>query len=545
MSPLSGKEDTYQVQFLALGKAARLARPEIATTIGDATGNYCAIIDLHDDTDDVGLLHGLEKAPHAILAIIDSQNPASMAAAADAHATHIIAAPINEAVLEAQMEAIQSFLDGKSVSPPSGGVDKLTGLSAAPAAREQLQVWLESEKQDVSAILCGLRRFETVNTAFGSNSGDMLLETIAQRVQAFVDEILGKNTLVARFGGRDFLVAAQGPVTRKQWQFIAAELLELVSQPVVLKEDVIRLTARASLAKATSGENAGSYIGRLTSALKQAQRGNGQNIKWADRAADGAPEHGYQLESDLMRAIDNDQIKISFQPQFSVEDGRIVGAEALARWEHHEFGKIGAAVLFALAERTDFTEHLSAHIGKLAMRQAAKWPGSMADLLLSLNVTAEELASPRFMATLQDALEISGFDAKRLTLEITESALIGNLDGAAELLSSLRELGVKIAIDDFGTGYSNFLYLKSLPLDYIKLDHAMTGDIAGSARDRIIVRSIIALAQSLDLKVIAEGVETEGQLSALKAEGCQYYQGFLRARALAGQDFEAFVLANT
>ncbi|WP_164114891.1 GGDEF domain-containing phosphodiesterase [Sphingorhabdus sp. Alg239-R122] len=544
MSRLPDKEHTHQFRFLGLGKAVRLARPAIATTIDDVTYNYCAIIDLHKNADDAELLHGLKKVPHAILAIIDIENPASLAAAAGVCATHIIATPISEALLEAQMEAIKSFLDNKPISLRSSGNDHLTGLPDAYGAGEQLQTWLEDGKQDVFAIMCGLRRFETVNTAFGPNSGDMLLETIAQRIRAFVDETIGKNALVARFGGRDFLIAAQGPITRRQWQFIAAELLELVSQPVVLEGQVIRLTARASLAKVAPSENAQSYIGRLVSALKQAQRGSVQNIKWADRAADGIPEHGYQLESDLMRAIDNDQIKISFQPQFSVKDGRIVGAEALARWEHHEFGKIGAAVLFALAERTDFTEHLSTHIGMLAMQQAAKWPETMTNLRLSLNVTAEELASPRYMETLREALELSGFDAGRLTLEITESALIGNLDGAAELLSGLRELDVKIAIDDFGTGYSNFLYLKSLPLDYIKLDHAMTGDIAGSVRDRIIVRSIIALAQSLELEVIAEGVETEEQLTALQGEGCQYYQGFLRARALAPEDFENFVLSE-
>ena len=174
---------------------------------------------------------------------------------------------------------------------------------------------------------------------------------------------------------------------------------------------------------------------------------------------------------------------------------------------------------------------------------ASAWPRALSDLRLSLNVTAADIAQPQFMPDLLETVDRSGFPRSRLTVEITESGLIHDVDAAASLLRALRKEGLAVAIDDFGTGYSSLAYLKSLPLDYLKIDSGLAQDIAGTARDRIIVRGIIHMAKSLGLKVIAEGVETEEQLDLLAREGCDFYQGFLRSAGISSAELVALVLA--
>ncbi len=510
--------------------------------VSDHDSDYCCIIDISKGLKDAALLEQLSLKPAAVLAIVDADSKASLAAASKIYATHILPAPFDEALLEAKLLAINAWLAGYArCQSRDGGKDRLTGLDKATEAEEKLRHW---PRENISAAIVSLRRFEAVNTAFGKETGDGILATVAQRIRTFVHETLGENSLVARIGGCDFLIATHIAMDRYHWQFVTEELLEIISKPIAVRNQAVRVNVKAVLTQMQQGEDAQSFWTRLISILEGNQKKGGSPIAWSNHADAHATNGAYQLESDLMNAIERGQIKVRFQPQFAIGSNVLMGAEALAYWRHHKFGPISASVLFALAERADFTEHLSAHIGTLAMQYAARWPAALPHLRLAVNVTAQELASAEFLKTQMEGLADTGFDAERLTLEITESALIDNLQGASALLTKLRDQAIRIAIDDFGTGYANFLYLKSLPLDYIKLDHAMVRDVAGGMRSRVIVRSIIALAQSLDLEIVAEGVETDRQLAVLQDEGCQYYQGFLKARALSPKEFEKFALAH-
>ena len=218
-----------------------------------------------------------------------------------------------------------------------------------------------------------------------------------------------------------------------------------------------------------------------------------------------------------------------------------MGVEALARWRHPQLGELGAVPLFATAARSDFVVQLSSHVQQRALQIAAAWPERMNKLRLSVNVTAADIARPNFVADFLDRVDAAGFPRDRLTVEVTESGLISDLGGAATLLGRLRDAGLRVAIDDFGTGYSSLAYLKALPLDYLKIDKTLAEDITGSTRDRVVVRGVIDMARSLGLGVIAEGVETEEQLSLLAQEGCSFYQGFLCAPPLPGADLLALV----
>ncbi|WP_231889609.1 EAL domain-containing protein [Erythrobacter neustonensis] len=235
------------------------------------------------------------------------------------------------------------------------------------------------------------------------------------------------------------------------------------------------------------------------------------------------------LEADLLCALDRREIEVLFQPQFACASGAVVGAEALARWRHPTLGSIGARDLFAVAERAGLVAPLSRHVVARALEDAATWPEG---LTLSLNITPEELGDPRFAADFAALIGQSEIAPGRLMLEITEDVLLRNLAQAVSALKALRGLGFRTALDDFGAGFCNFRYLRELPLDALKLDKAMVEGVPADGTALAVLRAIMALARALGLTVYAEGIEDEIQRAAITAEGCDYWQGFLRAQPM-------------
>jgi EAL domain-containing protein (putative c-di-GMP-specific phosphodiesterase class I) len=281
---------------------------------------------------------------------------------------------------------------------------------------------------------------------------------------------------------------------------------------------------------------------RAAAALAAAKHGDTGLVRALDADSEAEAHRHNQLEIDLRRALDHDQIDILFQPQVDIRSNQIMGVEALARWRHPQLGELGAVPLFATAARSDFVVQLSTYVQQRALEAAASWPASMSGLRLSVNVTAADIARPNFVEDFLNRVDDAGFPRDRLTVEVTESGLIADLAGAADLLSQLRDAGLRVAIDDFGTGYSSLAYLKALPLDYLKIDKTLAEDITGSTRDRIVVRGVIDMARSLGLAVITEGVETKAQLSLLAREGCNFYQGYLCSPPIDSGTLETLVL---
>ena len=246
------------------------------------------------------------------------------------------------------------------------------------------------------------------------------------------------------------------------------------------------------------------------------------------------------LETDLLRALDRREIEVLFQPQFDCRTGAVVGAEALARWQHPTLGEIGARDLFAIAERAALVAPLSRHVVARALEDASHWPD---DLTVSLNITPEELGDPRFAADFAESIAKSEIAPQRLMLEITEDLLVRNIEQASAALKALRGLGFRTALDDFGAGFWNFRYLRELPLDAIKLDKIMVDGIPGDTKALAVLRAIMALAKALDLSIYAEGIENDVQRATIKAEGCDYWQGFLRAQPMKSE--EVLALSRT
>ena len=262
----------------------------------------------------------------------------------------------------------------------------------------------------------------------------------------------------------------------------------------------------------------------------------GQRASDRSVPAPAVPKRDRTLEA----VIAHQRISILFQPQIDPVSGDIVGAEALARWD----GAASPEALFARAASAGLAERLSRMIQRKALRIAATWEGSLKHLHLSINLLPQDLARAGYDQWLLDEIDAAGIDPKRITVEITESALLADSDAIAERLAKLRAAGVRIAVDDFGTGYASLAYLTGLPLDILKIDRGLIADIVGGARDRIVVKAMIALARELDLEVVVEGVESTEQLALLADWGCDLYQGFLGAGPLDDIELMRFVTAS-
>ena len=254
--------------------------------------------------------------------------------------------------------------------------------------------------------------------------------------------------------------------------------------------------------------------------------------------ADRRRSDPHPITEDLADALTAGDVELLFQPQYRSDSGAMAGAEALVRWEHEEHGALPGDSLVAIAQSGGIARRLSRHIARAALEAAAGWPDH---LRLSLNVTAMDLFDRSFAEELLEMVADTGFPPSRLTLEITEQALVADLDRSAARLAVLSEAGMSIALDDFGAGFCNFRYLKVLPLNALKLDRSMLEGIATSAKDLAVLRAIVAMARALDLSVIAEGLEDDGQRDAVVREGCALWQGFLGAAPMPADEFAALL----
>lgn len=426
-----------------------------------------------------------------------------------------------------------------ALSEARGIEDRLTGIPGLDAVRERMEGWRSDEDcmprhAHIHAMLLGLRRLEAINIAYGPAAGDGALEEVAARIHHFAGGELDGPWMLARAGGGTFLLVANEACSRERWQLFADQLAEAITRPIAVPSGVLRLSPRIALIRALTDESVDSMLDRLSHALQGASDQQGGRLEWADGEATPPGRSAAQLEADLLGAIDRDEIEILFQPQFSLADDSLTGAEALARWNHPELGRIGAGALFAIAERADHVAPLSRHIAHKALAIAGDWP---AHLRLSINVTPADLAFGSYVRQMLDLVRESGFPPRRLTLEVTEQALISDVAQAAQMMAEFSAQGIRIALDDFGAGFCNFRYLKVLPMHYLKLDRSMMEGITADKRDVAVLRAIVVMAGALDLEVIAEGIEEEAQREVAAKEGCAYYQGFLRAQPMSAAMF--------
>jgi diguanylate cyclase (GGDEF)-like protein len=429
------------------------------------------------------------------------------------------------------------------VSSLSITADKSKSRNRLPMHRaREVREWLAGQSSyPMTMLMLGIKDLKQINDRLGRGAGDKVIRRVGERLRAFAAQQLSPVCLMAKLSGREFMLVVKGNHAGGQAEHAAQTLLDMVSADLGDASMSLHVNARVAIALSQPRESRQQLADRASQALAKAYERKGTRFAVADSTAvPGAPDRS-QLDAATRSALAQGQIAIVLQPQFDVASGDLVGAEALGRMFHPELGEVSAADLFASADRCDLREELSYHIQQEAIAIAAQWPKAFGHLRLAVNLGAEEMTD-NYGTRLLQLLGSAGFDSNRLTLELTEESLVRDLQLAAGQLALLRSNGVRIAVDDFGTGYSSLAYLKALPLDYLKIDKGMTPDIAGGSKDRIILRAIIAMAKALGLLIIAEGVERAEELEMLKAEGCDFFQGYLRAPPLNPEAFKAMAL---
>ena len=377
-------------------------------------------------------------------------------------------------------------------------------------------------------LLVDLDRFKLVNDAFGHVVGDQVLEQVASRIAGAIrpDDLLG------RLAADEFVVVCPGITTQERARQVGDRIARALITPVRMPSgrDLV-VTASIGIACVSAGEHTPELVlSHADIAMNRAKELGRARIEIFDDELRSVVSRSLVIVEDLRAAIDAGEITAAYQPIVSATTGDIVGAEVLARWHHHALGDVPPAEFIAIAEDTGLMATLGARVLEDACTQMARSQRegrSSPDANLHVNVSAHQLADPGFAAIVAEALQSSAFDADRLWLEVTESVFVDEAGLATTVLAELRELGVHIAIDDFGTGYSSLAYLKRLPVEALKIDGSFIAGLGSDAESDAIVVAIIRLAQSLHLRTIAEGVETQEQLTRLQELGCDLLQGFL------------------
>ncbi len=424
--------------------------------------------------------------------------------------------------------------------------DLLTGQPNRTLFHERLEYELTEARRfghQVAVHLLDLNNFKLINDTLGHPVGDRVLREVARRLSLHIRE----GDLLARLGGDEFAVI-QSPVGGPAEAHILAErLLASLDPPVLVDDRPIHTMASVGITLFPSdGDTPDSLLRNAEMAMYQAKGETRGHCSFFQRDMDLRMRQRKQLEEDMRQGLESDQFYLVYQPKVAAADGGICGMEALLRWRHPERGVVGPAEFIPLAEQCGLIVPLGEWVLAAACRQMRQWlEAGFPPLRLAVNMSPIQFQRGDPLAAVGKALATSGLAGEYLEIEITESALISNLVEARALLDQLNALGVSIAIDDFGTGYSSLGYLGNLPIDSLKIDQMFIRELQGEAANRetggAVVRAIISLAQSLGMRVVAEGVETRPQLDFLRAEGCDEIQGYYFSPPVSAEVFAALV----
>ncbi|WP_405048420.1 putative bifunctional diguanylate cyclase/phosphodiesterase [Rhodoferax sp.] len=396
-------------------------------------------------------------------------------------------------------------------------------------------------------LLIDLDNFKTLNDTLGHDKGDLLLQQVAQRLVASVRE----SDTVARLGGDEFVVMLEGLSLQAtgaaaQAETVGKKILATLNQPYQLAEYQNRSTPSIGIALFFGHQTSiDELLKQADLAMYQSKTAGRNTLSFFDPAMQAIVDDRAALEIDLRAAVQDKQFLLHYQPQI-IGGGHLTGAEVLVRWRHPQRGLVSPVEFIPLAEETGLILPLGLWVLETACAQLATWAmqPTTAELYLAVNVSANQLRQADFVDQVLEVLRKTGANPKRLKLELTESLLVSDLENTIAKMLELKAHGVGFSLDDFGTGYSSLSYLKRLPLDQLKIDQGFVRDILTDPNDASIAKMIIALADSLVLTVIAEGVEIEAQRDFLAGLGCHAYQGYLFSRPLPLKEFEAFMSQN-
>jgi predicted signal transduction protein with EAL and GGDEF domain len=456
--------------------------------------------------------------------------------------------------------------------------DPLTGLPNRRYFRDQLHAALQSASVHctrAAVLFIDVDRFKQVNDTMGHQLGDQLLREVSKRLfkavkagasEAEEDDPMGSPTRpgpvpflasplrglaagahsagmpynvnsVARLGGDEFVILLTNVADERAVERAALRLLDAARRPIVCGGNEIFVTASIGVSMFPQhGGDADTLVRKADIAMYSVKEAGRNGWRLFDDAMNTVTAQRWRVENALHRALERKELVLHYQPKVNVVDGEIVGAEALLRWQR-DATLVPPSEFISAAEETGLIVPITEWLIGEVCRQQLAWSKVGIKVPVSINISSRHVQRASLIQPIESALQASGADPQMLELELTETALMHNLEGAAPLFAALKRLGVRISIDDFGTGYSSLSYLKRLPIDTLKIDRSFVRDLESSADNAAIVGAIIAMSKSLKLRVVAEGVETRGQMTRLFEQGCQMMQGFLFAPALPPNEF--------
>ncbi|MBL8518833.1 MAG: EAL domain-containing protein [Betaproteobacteria bacterium] len=396
-------------------------------------------------------------------------------------------------------------------------------------------------KSRVAVLFIDLDRFKNINDSLGHEAGDKLLQTVAKRIRTCLREA----DTVSRLGGDEFVIVLPEVHGSHDVSIVAAKILETLSQTYHLQGQDLHVSASIGVALfPEDGEEADTLMRNADAAMYHAKDAGRANYQFFTEHMNVSAHRRVTLEAELRRALDRNELTLSYQPMYALSNGRLIGAEALLRWQHPERGLVSPGEFISVAEDTGLIHQIGEDVLRAACAQARLWQDEALSIRLSINVSVHQLRRKAFLDQLRTILASTSVDPGLLELEITESLIVEDASEALKTLKTLDELGVRLAIDDFGTGYSGLSYLKRFPIDTVKIDQSFIRDISVDADDAAIVRAIVAMARSLKLSVVAEGVETGEQLAFLSSLGCDFAQGYLLGRPMDAASMTALLREN-
>jgi len=429
--------------------------------------------------------------------------------------------------------------------------DPLTGLSNRAAFEERLENTV-AVSGDAAVLVIGLDRFQLINRAYGRNVGDEVLRQVARRLS---DSVRGRylvarsrpgpaTSSLARLSGDEFTMMISNVSRSDQVTQIAQRLHMSLANAFVIEDLEIFLSASIGAAIApVDGKDAELVVQHAESAMKEAKRSGSGLVRFYSLALDADTKRSFKIGRLLRRAIENEELAVHYQPLVDLGTQRVVGAEALLRWEDPELGSVSPAEFVPLAEESDLMVTMGKWVLTAACRQLKEWiDEGLPRIRMAVNVSQRQLVGGNFAETVRDVLEESGVEGFRLELELSERGALSSDPTVLRQLSELKEMGVRLSVDDFGTGNSAIGYLKRFPLDALKIDRSYISAVSGSENDAAIASATIAMAHKLRLEVVAEGVEQRDQLEFLRGCGCDQYQGYLFSHAVPSREFRHLLL---
>jgi len=419
--------------------------------------------------------------------------------------------------------------------------DPLTGLPNRTLILDRVEQMLARSirsQTPVAALFIDLDNFKSINDTLGHNAGDELLQAVAARL----DGVIRDADALGRLGGDEFVVVSEDLSLAAGPELIAERLLEALAQPFKLGAEQTRVTVTASIGIAGGERTSAEELLRDADiAMYRAKWDGKHRYVVFDTAMQDKMQHRMELEMDLRDALKNDEFLLAYQPTFDLSDMSPNGVEALIRWRHPTRGLVQPDDFIPLLEETGMILEVGKWVLNQACSQGATWRQAGYQIGMAVNVSPRQLDTDQLIGDIEDALADSGLDPEALTIEITETTLMRNVEETAGRLAAIKQLGVRIAIDDFGTGYSSLAHLQRFPVDALKIDRSFISGLKQNEQGQTLIHSLVQLGKALSIETFAEGIEQQQELSLLQGEDCDSGQGFLFARPLDIPATEAFL----